>query len=82
MKEISPKLAKELLGRIEKLEAWCDARAKDYVTFSEHWKAVSVMAFDIRQHLLWHMQQNNKEYVTAHKSRVFLLAGDEGKDNA
>jgi len=63
MKEINPKLAKELLWRIEKLEAWCDARAKDHAAFREYWKQASVMAFDIRQHLLWHIQQNLNIYT-------------------
>ncbi len=57
MKEISPKLASELLDRIEKLEAWCDERAKDEIVIGgkPEWQTASVMAFDIRQHLLWHM---------------------------
>ncbi len=56
MKEISPKLANELLDRIEKLEAWCDERAKDEMLINgkPNWRTASVMAFEIRQHLLWH----------------------------
>ncbi len=61
MKEISPKLAKELLGRIEKLEAWCDVRAKDHVTFSTHWRVASAKAVEIRQHLLLHMNDERGE---------------------
>ena len=57
MKEISPKLASELLERIEKLIAWCDEREKDESLSNgkPDWRTASVMAFDIRQHLLWHM---------------------------
>ncbi len=51
MREISEKLAKELLERIERLEAFCDKKAKD----DTDWLFASVMAFDIRQHLSWHM---------------------------
>lgn len=63
MKEISPKLANELLCLVTRLEAWCDERAKDEMLINgePEWQTASVMAFDIRQHLLWHMREDENE---------------------
>lgn len=82
MKEISSKLAKELLVRIEKLEAWCDARAKDRVTFGEHWKVASVMIFDMRQHLLWHMRGDIYTVPDSELPRDGKRSVSVGKDDA
>ena len=62
MKEISEKLAHELLDRLEKLERFCGKKAKEGKTakydVDSDWMTASVMVFDAKQHLLWHMEKN------------------------
>ena len=60
MKEITDKLACELVKKLDALESWCDAKARDgrpgkYDVDSD-WLAASCLCFDIRAHLYHHMQ--------------------------
>lgn len=58
MKEITDKLASELVEKLDKLEGWCDGKVKQSRGTNEYtdWMTTSVMCHDIRQHLYWHMQ--------------------------
>lgn len=60
MKEITDKLARELIERLDRLESWCDAKAKENrpqkYDVDTDWMTASVMCSDIRSHLCWHMQ--------------------------
>ena len=83
MKEIRPKLARELLGRIKKLEAWCDERAKDEIAIDGEpdWQTASIMAFDIRQHLLWHMRDDVYTVLDSELPRDGKYSISIGKDD-
>ena len=54
MKEITDKLAHELKEKLDRLERFCDMKAKEG-DFESNWLSASVMCHDIRTHLYWHM---------------------------
>ena len=60
MKEITDKLAHEQKERLDRLERFCDMKAKEgrprKGDFDSDWLSASVMCHDIRTHLYWHMQ--------------------------
>lgn len=60
MKEITDKLANELIERLNALESWCDKKAKEgrprKYDVDADWMTASCLCHDLRQHLYWHMQ--------------------------
>lgn len=63
MKEISEKLAHELVDRLNKLESWCDEKAKEgrptKGDVDTDWMTASCLCHDIRTHLYWHMGKDS-----------------------
>ena len=59
MKEITDKLAHELKEKLDRLERFCDMKAREgrprKGDFNSDWLSASVMCHDIRTHLYWHM---------------------------
>jgi len=60
MKEITDKLANELLEKVVLLERWCDEKAKEgrprKGDVDIDWITASCFAFDVKVHLWHHMQ--------------------------
>lgn len=57
-REISPKLAKELLQRCDKIEKLSDRKAKEGYTAKwdcdSDWMTISCLISEMKQHILWH----------------------------
>jgi hypothetical protein len=60
MQEITDKLAHELIERLNKLERFCDEKAKEgrprKYDVDTGWMTAGCMCFDLRTHIYHHMQ--------------------------